>query len=246
MIICKLILLKILGIIPARGGSKEIPLKNIQKIAGKPLIQYTIENATKSKFLNRVLVSTDNKKIASISKKLGADVPFLRPQKYSRDSSSLFDVVKHCIEYLQQNELYIPDIIVILQPTSPLRTSKMIDNAIQCLQKANATSIISVTNKRHHPFRSFSLKQKYLKPTEPQFEKYYQRQKLPLLYYPTGSVYAFWYNTFKKYNSMYGPRILPLISNEKEFQLDIDNLYDMFIAEMTLRNWNTWISKRIS
>tara|TARA_B100000953_G_scaffold5522_1_gene4868 strand:- start:1277 stop:2077 length:801 start_codon:yes stop_codon:yes gene_type:complete len=236
-------ILKVLGLIPARGGSKGIPLKNIKKLAGKPLVQFSIESAKTSKLLDRIIVSTDDMKIAQISKKLGAEVPFLRPGKISQDSSSLLGVVKHCLKHLSENESYTPDIISILQPTSPLRTSKMIDNSIKLLKTTNATSVLSVSIKRHHPFRSFWLPKKFLKPFKPTFEKFYQRQKLPSLYYPTGSIYTFWSKTLQQHNSIYGPKIFPLIAKEKEFHLDIDNPYELFVSEMTLLHWNNWFKK---
>ena len=235
--------MKIIGIIPARGGSKGIPQKNIRKISGKPLIQFSIESAKTSKLLDRVIVSTDNSKIVQISKKCDAEIPFLRPKKISQDDSSLLEVIKHCLEYLSENESYKPDIITILQPTSPFRTSKMIDDSIKLLKKTNATSVISVSTKRHHPYRSFSITKKFLKPFKSDFERYYQRQKLPKIYYPTGSVYTFWAKTLKKYNSTFGPKIYPLIANEDEFHLDIDDPYDLFVSEMTLIYWKNWLKK---
>jgi len=146
--------MKILGLIPARGGSKGIPLKNIQKLAGKPLINYTIESAKKSK-IDKVIVSTDTKKIAQISTSAGAEVPFLRPKKISKDSSSTIKVIKHALKFLKLKQNYEPDIIVILQPTSPLRTAKMINNSINILKKSKCSSVISVSKIKSHPYASF-------------------------------------------------------------------------------------------
>lgn len=225
----------ILAIVPARGGSKEIPLKNIQKVAGKPLLEYTITAAKKSKYLDRVIVSTDNKKIAKIAISLGAEVPFLRPKNISRDTSSTIDVVKHALKFLAL-ESYIPEIILVLQPTSPLRTTEMIDKSITLLQNSNATSVLSVSKIKTHPYSSFWLKGIHLHPFNSDFKKYHQRQKYPDLYYPTGAIYAFRYKALKKYDSLLGNRIKPLIV-EQENSVDVDNKFDLFISEMSILYW---------
>lgn len=237
--------MQVLAVIPARSGSKGIPMKNIQKLAGKPLIQYTISSARNSKNIDRIIVSTDSYEIAKISKLAGADVPFLRPKKFSLDSSSTLDVVKHALRFLSLNQSYIPDIIVILQPTSPLRTINTIDKSIEILKKSNATSVVSVSKIKEHPYASFWYRKKYLKPFKPNSQKYYRRQDIPPLYYPTGSIYTFWHNTLKKYNSIYGPKIKPMIIKEDEFNLDVDNVFNLFTCEMTIRYWKKY-KKRFS
>jgi len=234
--------MEILALIPARGGSKGIPMKNIRKIAGKPLIQYSIEQALKSKLVTRTIVSTDNEKIKKIAEKLGAEVPFLRPKKYSTDHSSALDVIKHTIGFLKKNSA-LPEVIVFLQPTNPLRTTKMIDKSIQLLKKSLGTSVLSVFTRRQHPYRAFKTHARYLKPINKDFEKYYQRQKLPLLYYHTGTIYTFWTSTLKKYNSMFGPKIIPMIAKDDEIQLDMDNNFDMFVCEMVLTKWKSFQKK---
>lgn len=141
---------RFLAIIPARGGSKRLPKKNILELAGKPLIAWTIEAALKSKYLDRIIVSTDNNDIADISKKYGADVPFIRPSNIATDNSSSIDVAIHAINYLKDIEdLY--DYIILLQPTSPLRTEKHIDDAIEYLDIKQAKSVISVCKTDHPP-----------------------------------------------------------------------------------------------
>ena len=228
--------MKIVAIIPARGGSKGIPLKNIKKLFGKSLIEHTINAALNSKKINKVIVSTDNEKIARISKSLGAEVPFLRPKKISTDSSNSIDVIKHALKKLEKSK-FIPDIIVMLQPTSPFRTSQMIDKSIDLLTKSKSTSIISVAKIKKHPYLSFWHYDKYLKPFKKDFLKYYQRQLFPELFYPTGGIYTFWASTLTKYNSLYGPRIMPMIISNEIINLDIDSNFDFFIAEM-YKNYN--------
>ena len=226
--------MKILGLIPARSGSKGIPMKNIKKLNGKPLVAHTILAGLKSKNIDKILVSTNSKKISSISKKFGAEIPFLRPKELSGDTSKTIDVVKHTLKFLNENESYVPDIIVILQPTSPLRTSQMIDKSIILLKNSNASCVLGVKKITQHPYNSFSNKQKFLKPFKNNFQKYSQRQALPELFYPTGSIYTFWRKTIEENNSYYGKKILPYILPE-ENSIDIDTPHDFFLAECIMK-----------
>ena len=234
--------MNILSIIPARAKSKGLPMKNIQQLGGKPLIEYSILSAKKSRFINKILVSTNSLKIAQISKLAGAEVPFLRDKKISQSSTPMLNVIKHSLRFLRLEQNYVPDIVLILQPTSPLRTARTIDRGIRLLKRSKATSVLSVAEVKTHPYASFWYHSKYLKPFKPNFKKFYQRQKYPKLYYPTGSVYIFWNETLKKYNSIYGPKIKPLIVDD-EISIDIDNDYDLFICEMTMQHWKKYRRK---
>lgn len=232
--------LKILAIIPARGGSKEIKLKNLQKVGRFPLIGHTIL-AAKNSNVNRIIVSTDSQKIADVSRKFGAEIPFLRPKKFAKDSSSTLDVVNHTIQHLRKKENYIPDIITVLLPTSPFRSSKIIDQSINLLRKSNSTSVVSVSKSKEHAYKAFVEKNGFLKPLKKDFRKYYQRQLLPDTFHTTGSVYTFWYNTLKKYGHYYGPKMKPLIIKESIYNIDIDEIFDLFIAEMANKYWFTFL-----
>ena len=234
--------MNILGIIPARSSSKEILCKNIQKLNNKPLLAYSIVAAKKSKLVNRVIVSTDDQKIASIAKNFGAEVPFLRPKKLSQDTTPTLDVIIHSLNYLSKYESYKPNIVTLLQPTTPLRTENEIDSSIKLLKKTKSDIVLGVQKIKTHPFRAFWLKRKYLKPFKTNFLKYHQRQKFPIYYYPTGSIYTFWYKNLKKYDHIYGPKIYPLIL-DNEINIDIDKLFDLFIAEMKIKNWNSYKNK---
>lgn len=134
--------MKILAIIPARGGSKGIPLKNLVKLNGKPLIYYTIRSSLKSKLINRIIVSTDNKKIARIASNYGVEI-ISRPEQLASDVAPLEPVVDHVLQYLKKLEKYVPDIIVILQATSPLRNEKHIDGALNELINKKFHSVLS-------------------------------------------------------------------------------------------------------
>lgn len=139
---------RVLAIIPARGGSKRVPRKNILDLASKPLIVWTIDAALKSEYIDRVVVSTDDKEIAEISKKNGADVPFMRPVELASDSATSIDAVRHAIKALESlNEYY--DYLILLQPTSPLRTEKYIDDAIELLIEKKAECIVSICEVDH-------------------------------------------------------------------------------------------------
>ena len=227
---------KILAIIPARGGSKEIRRKNLQKLSGKPLIAHTIIAAKKTKSINKIIVSTDDKEIGKISKNNGAEVPFLRPKQISKDTSSTIEVIKHALKFLQENQSYVPDIIILLQPT--LRTSQLITKTINTLKKSKATSVITVSKITKHPYASYWLKNDFLKPFEKSSTKYSRRQEFPDLFFPTGAVYTFWYDTLKKFNSLHGPKIKPIVVQDED--IDIDNLQDLFFAEMMLKNWKKY------
>lgn len=232
--------MKILAFIPARGGSKGLQNKNIRKLAGKPLVEYTILAAKNSKLIDKIVLSTDSDKIAKIALNLNIEVPFRRPKKLSGDTSSGLDALKHTLKFLRKNQSYVPDVIVFLQPTSPTRTTKMIDDSIKMLKNSDATSVLSVTKVRIHPYSSFWRDGKYLKPFKKDFQKYSLRQKQPVLYGPTGSIYTFWYDTIQKYDSVYGPKIKPMIVDDDDLNLDIDNKFDFFVSEMILLHWKKY------
>jgi len=173
--------MEILSIIPARGGSTRVPNKNIRLLGGKPLLYYTIKASTSSK-VSRTIVSTDDHIIASIARRYGAEVPFLRPKKFSTFKASSISVIIHCLNFLK-NENYMPDYIVFLPPTTPYRTACDINKAIKKIKKSNATSLIGITKVDKHPFFMFK-KQKNDKLLE--FDKTKNKklrsQELPKLY----------------------------------------------------------------
>ena len=235
--------MKTLAIIPGRIGSKGVPLKNIRKIAGQSLIEHTINSAKKFNEFDKIIISTDNKKIAKIGEKHGIEVPFLRPKNISKSKSSAIDYVSHSLGMLESEQNFIPDIITILQPTSSIRDPQSIKKSMRILKTPKTTSVISVTKTKNHPYLSFWYPDRtYLKPIQSNFKKYYQRQKFPTCYYPTGSIYTFWTSNLKKYDSIYGPKIKPLIIQEED-SIDIDSPFDFFVAEMRLLYWEKYKKK---
>jgi len=226
---------EVLAIIPARAGSKGLAMKNIMKINDKPLIEYTIHAAKKSKFVDRIIVSTDSEKIAKIAKSLGVEVPFLRPKKIAQDQSSNYQVVNHALDFLEKNESYIPKMIVLLQPTNPLRTSKTIDRGIRSLKNSDADTVVSVKTVKHHPYSSFWKKDGFLKPFKNNFYEFRRRQSRPPLYHNTGDLFIFWHKTLKKFNSFYGKKIKPMIISDDFATIDIDSEFDAFVCEAIMK-----------
>lgn len=222
---------KILAIIPARGGSKRLPKKNIKQLAGKPLIEYSIKQALKSKYIDDVYVSSDNQTILEKSKQIGAKV-IKRPKEYATDNSITLDVIKHALKVIKGKK---ERIIVLLQPTSPLRKTKSIDKAIEKIIDKNADTVISV-NKRHLGpewiFKkdgeqiNFLIKNDLSKTRSQEQEETYEIN---------GAIYAFSEKVIdnaKKYPI--GSRIYPLILNKVE-SWDIDTLEDFKIAELFMK-----------
>ena len=157
--------LNILAIIPARSGSKSIKNKNLKKIHNIPLIGYSINTAKKSKLINRIIVSTDSKKIRKVAKQFKAEVPFMRPKKFAKDTSKDTEYLKHTINTLRIKENYKADIIVILRPTLPFRNYKIIDKAIKQFSKTKADSLKSITIAKETPFKMWEIYgKKYIKP----------------------------------------------------------------------------------
>jgi CMP-N,N'-diacetyllegionaminic acid synthase len=222
--------MNILAIIPARGGSKGIPGKNIKLLAEKPLIVYSIEAAIKSKYVNKTVVSTDNDEIGRISKKYGAEV-IKRPNELAQDDSPTIDAVIHVLTTLERKG-YLADILVLLQPTSPLRTQEDVDNAINLFikNKDKCDSIVSVCEFEHSPYWSLKIEKDYLKPNFG--EEYFnmRRQDLPKLYRPNGSLFISKTASLLKFNSFYGEKILPYIMSEEK-SIDIDTDVDFRLAE---------------
>lgn len=183
--------MKVLLVIPARGGSKGIPRKNLQQVNGQPLIAYAINNALASQMVDRVIVSTEDEEIAETAKKLGAEVPFLRPAELATDQVSLIPVVAHAAGEMVALG-FAADLVVSLQPTTPFISGKIIDQAI-CLQKeTGCDSVVSVVKVTHnHPYRVQQLREDgSLTPFFPEGEKFLQRQDLPVFYAFSGGLYS--------------------------------------------------------
>lgn len=229
--------MKILALIPARAGSERVPNKNILPLNGKPLISYTIEAALNSKHINRIIVTTDSEEILAISKAYGAEVPFLRPASIAQKDSTEMQFFEHALEWLETNESYEPDFIVLLYPTSPFRTTESIDKAIEeILKHPEADSLRSVKLCSEHPHKMWIRDVNYLKPfveTDIPNSHTLSYQLLPTIYIQNASIYITKPVTIRVKKSPTGDVIIPFIMNEEE-SIDINNPIDFALAEAVM------------
>lgn len=226
---------KVLGIIPARCGSKRVKNKNIRLLNGKELIKYTICAAQGSKKLDRFIVSTDCEEIAEICRNAGAEVPFLRPPELAEDITPDKPYLLHALNFLKKTENYVPDAIVILRPTSPFKTAEIIDEVIELLQESGADSVRTVTKTEgvFHPYWMYkkiddNKAKSFLE--EAKNGKYYQSQMLPAVYRLNGVADAIKVNVLKASENLYGDD-MRILEVEEKFAFDIDTELDFKIAE---------------
>ncbi len=227
----------VLGIVPARGGSKGIARKNIRLLGGKPLIVYTASAALKSVGISRVLLSTDDPEIAEIGKAAGLEAPFLRPSELALDSTPMIDVVLHAIRWIQSHgEEY--DAICLLQPTSPLRSAHTIDRCISLLWERDVESVISVrpVPPEYNPhWVYFETSDGLLELSTGEREPIPARQQLPPAYHRDGSVFVVKTNTVIQRGSLYGVTTAGVVSPEEEaFDLDTEEQWE--VLERRLRS----------
>ena len=227
----------ILGLIPARGGSKGLPGKNIKPLLGKPLIVWTIEQALASKYLDRVVVSTDDKEIAEISKKYRADIPFIRPKELAEDNAKGIEVVLHAIDWFRENDKRKQyDLIMLLQPTSPLRKSEDIDKAIELLFLKEAKAIVSVCEVDHHPLWANTLPEDgCMKDFIRKEVMNKDRQELPVFYRLNGAIYLAYCDYIKKCRSFIGKDTFAYIMPKRR-SADIDSEIDFEFAQILMKN----------
>ena len=225
----------ILGLIPARGGSKGLPRKNIKPLLGKPLIAWTIEQSLASKYLDRVVVSTDDKEVAEISKKYGAEVPFMRPKELAEDNAKGIDVVLHTIDWLEENDQRKQyDLLMLLQPTSPLRKSEDIDKVIELLFLKKAKEIVSVCEVDHHPLWANTLPENGCMKNFIRKEIMNKnRQELPVYYRLNGAIYLAYCDYIREQKSFLGSETFAYIM-PKERSIDIDDDIDFRLAKILL------------
>jgi CMP-N-acetylneuraminic acid synthetase len=226
--------MRVLGLIPARAGSKGVPRKNLRLLAGKPLLHYTIESAAGARRLARVVVSTESQEIAVAARAAGAEVPFLRPESLAADDTPMLPVVAHALRALaEQGDAY--DAVCLLQPTCPLRRAADIDGCIELLERSGADSVVTVLEipARYHPHWAFlegadgSLRPVTGAPLAP------RRQELAPAYHRDGSVYVTRCSAVRDEGSLYGRRTLGYRA-DPERNVNIDDLDDWARAERLL------------
>ena len=229
---------EILALIPARGGSKGIPHKNLVPLLGKPLIAYTIEQALASRWITRTIVSTDDEEIAAVARQFKAEVPFMRPEEFAQDRSLDFEVFWHALNWLKEHETYNCDLVVHLRPTGPVRRIDLLDEAIALmLAHPEADALRSVSSPSQTPYKMWSIENGYLKSlltVDGVGEPYcLPRQVLPPVYWQNGYIDIIRPATILEQRLMAGKTILPFVT--KEPILEIDYSDSLPLVEEALR-----------
>lgn len=217
-----------LGVIPARGGSKEVPMKNIRSLCGKPLIVYTIASAKCSQLLSRLVLSTDNEEIAKVSEKYSCEV-ILRPAELATDNAPTEWALIHAIDTLREKEGFLPDIVLTLEPTAPFRTATLIDKCIKILEDTNIDSVIGVAESRSSYGTIKNGIFEFLFPRES-----YRRQEREPLYKESGTIYATRTDVLIQKKSVIGNKLHAVIVDEIE-GIDINSEFDFSIAEALMK-----------
>lgn len=230
--------MKILGLITARGGSKSIPHKNIALLAGRPLLAYTCEAALSSRCLTRIVLDTDDPGIAGVGRACGVEVPFMRPAGLAQDDTLHIDVIRHALTWLQEHEGYRPDIVVLLQPTSPLRRAEHIDAAVDIMLSTEADTVVSVV-KVPHRFNPASVMRLDANGRLYPFLEgpmVLRRQDKPKVYARNGPAVLVMRREVVESGKLYGDVVRPLEMSIVD-SVDIDNADDLALAEF-------WLSRR--
>jgi CMP-N-acetylneuraminic acid synthetase len=224
----------VLGIVPARGGSKGVPGKNLRLLAGRTLLDYTATAASQSGVIDRVVLSTDSDEIADVGRRAGMEVPFMRPASLAQDDTPMLPVIQHVITTLTESG-WTPDVIVLLQPTSPLRRPWHIRDAVTTLRETKADSVVTVVELPRHlsPDYVMRIEGGVLRPFLPDGARVTRRQDARAAYSRDGTVYACWRATIDRFRSIYGERCHPLIVSAAD-SLSIDSLDDWAEAERRL------------
>jgi len=232
----------VLAVIPARGGSKGLPRKNVLPLAGKPLIAHTLSAAQGAKLLDRTVISTDDDEIAEVCREYGGETPFKRPQELAKDDTLIYPVLTHAVKWLQEHEGYVPDYVMLLQPTSPLRTSQDIDDAISKALDKDADGIVGLCHADSHPYMVMRLDDdgaisQFMKLDAPLAERYSRRQDLPDAYCINGAIYLARRQFLISKETFYSDRTFAHIM-PPERSVDIDSELDLRLAELILNRAN--------
>ena len=227
----------VLAIIPARGGSKGLPGKNIRPMCGKPLIGWTIDKAKKCRYLDMILVTTDDQKIANIAQNFGAYVPFIRPAEFATDQSSTYDVIRHALSYLNDTECKEFDYVVLLEPTSPLREDDDIGQMLELIvaRQEEFDSIVSIGEVTEHPSIMKRLLAEGIEPFCPDLAQTTRRQDNAAAYFPFGVAYIAKTSSLLEENTFYTRRCMHFLI--KRYQnYEIDDIYDFLCTESVMKH----------
>ncbi len=225
-----------LALISARGGSKGITGKNIRQVAGKPLIAWTIAAASESRVCQRIIVSTDSPEIADAARQHGAEIPFMRPAELATDDASGTDPVLHAVRWLDLHENFAPEWVMLLQPTSPLRTSLDIRRAVALAEEKNADAVVSVAPVEDHPFWMKRIDADGCLEDFIRLEKpFNRRQDLPEVYALNGAIYLVHRTVLLGQETLFPPRTHALVM-PRERSLDVDTPWDLYLADLILKD----------
>ncbi len=226
--------MSVLALVPARSGSKGVPGKNVRLLLGRPLLAYAAAAARESGVVDRAVLSTDGEEIAQVGREVGLEVPFLRPVALAEDTTPMLPVIQHAVATLEQGG-WVPEIIVLLQPTSPLRTPAHIRAAVDLLRSSGADSVVSVHELPRHLSPDFVMRIEgdRLVPFLPGGETVTRRQDARPAYLRDGTIYCFWRRTLVEQQSIYGRNCRPLVLPESE-SVTIDTAEDWAEAERKL------------
>lgn len=233
--------IEVLALIPARGGSKSMPRKNLREVGGKPMVAHSIDHALAARLITRVILTTDDREIADVGLRAGAEVPFLRPVEFALDLSADYEFVRHALEWLRDNEGYVPELVVQLRPTTPIRDVRLIDRAIEALaSRPEADSLRAVVSACFSPFKMWLLDEGgFLSPLLPLpgvAEPYNQpRQLLPDVYQQDGFLDITRPRTVFEQKSITGAKVLPFFLNRESIDIDYEN--ELFEADHIMRGY---------
>ena len=224
---------KILSVIPCRGGSKGIPRKNIKQVDGEPLLTYTVRASLEANYVDRTIVSTDDEEIAQVAREAGADVPFIRPSELATDEASIEPVIEHAVDYLREEEGQKYKTILLLQATSPLRTAKHVDEAIERYQEENADSLVAVSEDESYRWRQTSDGAEIVN-----YNARKRRQDKEPEYVESGAIYGVDADLFLQTSNLQaGWTTLYVL--DKISALDIDEPFELWLAEKILTEWRS-------
>lgn len=224
----------ILAVVPARGGSRGIPRKNIRPLCGRPLLAWTADAALKAPSLDRVVLSTDDPEIAEIGRACGLEVPFMRPAELAGDHTPGTDPVLHALAWLASHEGYRPDAVMLLQPPSPLRRAEHIEAAAALLASSGADSVLSVCPPDYHPYWMKVVRDGRLTPFMAEGARYHSRQELPPVVRTNGAIYLARVASFVAARTFELPHTVAY-PMPREDSVNIDDEFDWWLAEQALK-----------
>jgi CMP-N,N'-diacetyllegionaminic acid synthase len=228
----------VVAIVPARGGSRKVPRKNVRIVGGKPMIAWTLEAARACTSIDRTIVSTDDSEIAAVAREYGGDVPYLRPAELAGDDVTDLPVFQHALSWLDAHDNWRPDIVVHLRPTAPLRRAEHIRESLELLCATGGDSVRSVCAAGQHPYKCWRLEGRELRPflgPLPGMPEPYNcpRQALPPAYVQNGSVDVTWRRTIMDMSSMTGRRIVAYEMDDVD-SVNVDHDTDLLLADLLL------------